>query len=579
MNKNLKKCKHVSLIGTLMLFLFLTYLEPSVLAMNGIEKQPNSTTDINTPVNKYVINLQLNQLTHSVDGFLALGYTNKASTSFDELYFHLYPNAFKKEGGKITVNWVKNEKNKPLDYKIIGKDSTLIEVKLSRRLKPGDKITILMNFRIKVPRLQYRFGRWNGTYNLGNALPIISLYNEEGWNNDPYCRWGETFNSDFSLYRVSLTVPESFSVAATGCTVKMLHHKNATKTVYYETGLVREFALVASKHYKTISDSWKNITINSYYFPEHESRGREALGFAKRAIIDFSEHFGRYPYDEYNVAETYFGGGMEYPNLVMIGTSLYNSGSTALLESVVAHETAHQWWYCLVGNDQCDDPWLDEAFAVYSDVLYHEWKYGPKAGKKHLNLQKFGYILWNGEEVPLGEGILSFGQQTYGPLIYNKGSCVLAMLRSLVGDEKFFTILSTYFNRYKFKLVELEDFIDSAEEVSGIELDWFFDQWLWDTGYTTYSLQDALTWETSEGWKLLMKVTQSNPSFKMPVPTEIILVDNSTKRARVWMGDEQGTFVLDLNLKPSCIIIDPSDDILGAEQYNKKDVEIVSNKQ
>jgi aminopeptidase N len=153
------------------------------------------------------------------------------------------------------------------------------------------------------------------------------------------------------------------------------------------------------------------------------------------------------------------------------------------------------------------------------------------------------------------------------------------MLRSLVGDEKFFTILSTYFNRHKFKLVELEDFIDSAEEISGIELDWFFDQWLWDTGYTTYSLQDARAWKTSEGWKLSMNVTQSNPSFKMPVPTEIILVNNSTKRARLWMGDEQGTFVLDLNLKPSRVVIDPSDDILGAEQCNKKDVEIVSNKQ
>jgi hypothetical protein len=97
-------------MGILALFLFLTYLEPFVLAIDGIKRQSNSTTDINPPVNKYVINLQLNQLTHSVDGFLALGYTNKASTSFDELYFHLYPNAFRKDGGKITVNWVKNEK-------------------------------------------------------------------------------------------------------------------------------------------------------------------------------------------------------------------------------------------------------------------------------------------------------------------------------------------------------------------------------------------------------------------------------------------------------------------------------------
>jgi aminopeptidase N len=161
--------------------------------------------------------------------------------------------------------------------------------------------------------------------------------------------------------------------------------------------------------------------------------GKEALNIGKKAIEDFSMHFGKYPYSQFNVVETYFGGGMEYPNLIMIGTPFYNPEMKAYLESVIAHETAHQWIPFLVGSDQNDEPWLDEGFAVYSDVLYHEWEYGKHMKNQWLITQcKVPYYFYNlsgGKESLLGGDIWSFEPMGYGILVYNKGACVLDMLR------------------------------------------------------------------------------------------------------------------------------------------------------
>jgi hypothetical protein len=224
------------------------------------ESQPNDRTF----TNRYLVKLWLNPFTHQIKGYLALNYTNKANIPFDDLYFHLYPNAFKKNKGWTRINWVKDGKDQPLDYEIIGSDSTILKVKLAKSLEPKKRMTIKLNFKISIPNIKSRFGQWNDTYNLGNALPIISLY-DKGWNNDPYFPFGESFNSEFSFYKVSITLPNDFIVAATGSPIKTVHNKNSTKTIYYETGLVREFVFVTSKYYKIISDKWEDITINSYY--------------------------------------------------------------------------------------------------------------------------------------------------------------------------------------------------------------------------------------------------------------------------------------------------------------------------
>ena len=518
--------------------------------------------------NEYLIELEFDHLMHMLRGNTTLYYTNKGNISFDSLYFHIYPNAFSEDGGLTEIMWAKDGEDTPLSYEIMGDDSTILEVRLPTSLEPGERTVVKLNYEISIPQTENRFGWTNDTYNFGNCLPIISLWDDkDSWNNDLYFERGESFNSEFSFYNVALTVPDEFTVAATGSTLKTVHNTNSTKTIYYETGLVREFAFVASKNFEVMTDSWENITINSYYFPEDEKSGRKALDIGMNAIKLFSEHFERYPYGQFNVVETYLGGGMEYPNLVMIGAFFYKPEYEPYLESLIAHETAHQWIPFLVGSDQNDEPWLDEAFAVYSDLLYHEWVYGRQMKELLLGRYRQSYYQYGLSERDgqVGADVWS----TTSMAIYYKGAIVLEMLRWVVGDEIFFDILSNFCSEHKFKLTRAEDFIATAENISGQELGWFFDEWLFSEGCVSYTLEEARVTETRPGEYLLhLNISQSKPSFKMPVPVEIGLKNHTARLVRVWMEGDYQTFTFNLDSEPRYIILDPRDVIFGVDKNN-----------
>ena len=124
-----------------------------------------------------------------------------------------------------------------------------------------------------------------------------------------------------------------------------------------------------------------NTSIVTYSL--NEDLAVEANKIAKESIKIFNNLFGEYPYDTYSVvASDFYIGGMEYPTLVMIDNTLYDDNSKFLLEYVIAHETAHQWWYSVIGNDEVDEPWLDEALTEYSTILYFENKYGKEMSQK-----------------------------------------------------------------------------------------------------------------------------------------------------------------------------------------------------
>ena len=171
-----------------------------------------------------------------------------------------------------------------------------------------------------------------------------------------------------------------YKLATTG---EIVEQKTDTEKTLYtiDAKLVRDFAFILSDKFTINKTKYKDMLINTYNLNENMSQ--EAVDVAKSSIDIFSNLFGDYPYNTYSVvASDFFIGGMEYPMLVMIDESLYNNENKFLLEYVIAHETAHQWWYSVVGNDEISEPWLDEALTEYSTVLYFEQKYGKETGDK-----------------------------------------------------------------------------------------------------------------------------------------------------------------------------------------------------
>ena len=222
--------------------------------------------------------------------------------------------------------------------------------------------------------------------------------------------------------------------------------------------MVRDFAFILSDKFIVNKTNYKDIAINTYNL--NEDMSQEAMDVAKSSIEIFSNLFGDYPYDTYSVvASDFFIGGMEYPMLVMIDERLYNKENKFLLEYVIAHETAHQWWYSVIGNDEINEPWIDEALTEYSTILYFEQKYGKETGDKLIKTMEVQTRDYKTSDIFKATTEYKDSSE-YSLSVYTKGAVVFNEIRKEVGDKVFFNTLKEYYSTYKFKNVNGPQFVD-----------------------------------------------------------------------------------------------------------------------
>lgn len=173
-------------------------------------------------------------------------------------------------------------------------------------------------------------------------------------------------------------------------------------------------------------------------------------------------------------------GGIEYPGLIVIAQQLY-SQTGGFFELAIVHETAHQWWYSLVGNDQLDEPWLDEALAQYTSLLYLERRYGSEIAQSELGTKfdtAYQRLRENNSDMPIGLPVAAYTEPLYGAVVYYKGPLFFRALRQQVGDQRFDAILRAYFQAYRYGVAYPQDFLAVAERVSGQELDGLYEEWI-----------------------------------------------------------------------------------------------------
>lgn len=426
-------------------------------------------------LNKYIMDVIFDDESKRLMCNQNVEYVNNTNIALDKIYFHIYPNAFSKKEfapfekdemnqaypngfneGYIDIKNVLNNNNK-LEYEIKGEKNDLLEVKIGRQLKPGEKISIDMKFNVKIPNSEGRFGYGENTINITNWFPIACVHDDRGWNLKSYEAVGDPFYSDTSNFYVKLLIPRKYKV---GCTGNIISEKSDSEKVLYEIQAkkVRDFAFILSDKFKIKKDTYKGVNINTYNL--NEKLSTEVTKIAKDSISIFSNLFGEYPYDTYSViASDFYIGGMEYPTLVMIDQSLYNEKDKFLLEYVIAHETAHQWWYSVIGNDEISEPWLDEALTEYSTVLYFEQKYGKETGDKLIKTMEVQTRNYKTNDIFKATTDYKDSSE-YSLSVYTKGAVVFSKIRNEVGDEVFFNTLREYYNTYKFKNVNGPQFVE-----------------------------------------------------------------------------------------------------------------------
>lgn len=417
-----------------------------------------------------------------LSGTERIRYTNTEDVPLSEIYFRLYPN-LPGYGGQMDVDTIVVDNR--LAEGVPEADNSALRVPLPAPLLPGQVADITLFYQATVPtQIQQGFNIFvyrNNTAALAGFYPAIAVYDDEGWNVDIPPIYGDATYLDTSLYRVQLTVPQKMVVAASGSVLGSESNKNGAKTLRLASGPMRDFYLAMREDYQVDTQVVDGVTVNSYYPPRLEAGGQLALRYAADSLRVFNQYFGPYPYTEFDVVATpTTAGGVEYPGIVVIAEQLYGQEG-GFFQHATVHEVAHQWWYGLVGNDQVDEPWLDESLTNYSTIIYWEEIEGEQSAKFILDSLFFGpyeQAKNMGEDRGVIGPVSEFNRSEYSTFVYGKGPLFFHALRQEVGDETYFEIMQTYYAGYKYKVAGADDLFGVIERVSGTNIEPLFETWL-----------------------------------------------------------------------------------------------------
>lgn len=558
----------------------------------------------------YEIQARLDTNAHTLYGTERILFTSKAEKPLTELYLHLWPNRFAEgsvqaremgansfdrlfpngpDSGYLFIQELKlNGKETP--YSI---DDTILKIELETPIAPDQTVEIALVFMVKIPNALERLGHDQGNYYISWWYPKLSVYDQKGWHSDVAHAFGASEPyEDFAHYSVELTVPNQMVVGATGQLYRETVNTDGTKTLTYIAEKVHDFAWVADARYQAETVQWEDVTITSLYFPEDATAGKRAAQYAKDAIEYFSTRFGRYPYPNFTVAEIRgFGFAMEYPQIIQQSYVLYRFLELfTVIDSVTAHETAHQWFYGLFMNNQLEETWLDEGFATFAQTSYIEHKYGKDANSFNtlwLKAQGLGFLIGMLKESTERAGLLSSytrvaRENREAPLAtplhrvpsgktvlpYEKGALLLFALENLVGTEKFDQIMHEYYRRYRYRQVTAQDFIKTAEDVSGRNLTGFFAQWLETTQSLDYVLEGLTTQKIENRYVTRVQLRQDR-EMTMPVEAELMLADGHTKVRQRWEAlDRRGTLTFITDQPGRSVVIDPDGALPDLDRSN-----------
>ncbi|MCJ7622836.1 MAG: M1 family metallopeptidase [Anaerolineaceae bacterium] len=433
----------------------------------------------------YRIDMQIPDDLLNIQGEEEVLYTNREDDTLDELYFRLFPNI---EGGVAEVSNVTVDGEK-VDISIESGDSALV-VYLKDTLQPGEDVLVQLDFSLEIPREMGGnyglFGYFDEVLVLDLFYPVIPVYDENGWYKDVPPHDGDISYFDASFYMVRVTAVEDLVLVASG--VEVAREKDGDRQVVtYAAGPARDFYIAASEHFVSISEPMGDTIVNCYTFEEHREGQEIALSVALGAFSVYGERLGLYEYTEFDVISTpMLALGIEYPGATGITLDAFDPQaeiaglpSQVILESTVAHEVGHHYFYNAVGNDQVREAWLDEAVVQYITALYYLDSYGESA---YQSLRSSWLGRWDRVdrvEDPIGLHNSDYEEGHYSPIVYGRGPLFIETLASEMGQETFDAFLREYYQSHTWRIGTTEDFKNLAEEFCACDLTGLFEEWVY----------------------------------------------------------------------------------------------------
>ena len=405
------------------------------------------------------------------------------------------------------------------------------------------------------------FGKRNGTsvvYNLSEPTYASTWF---PCNDLPF---------DKTNLEIKITNDTSMVSVSNGVLVDVTTN-GSRRTYHWKTEYPISTYLVAiySSDYEYFSDQYISLdgkdTMNVEYYvlPDKLEKAKADFSGHVEMLEVFSRMFGEYPFlkEKYGVAEfLWYAGAMEHQTITGVSSNMI--GGNKFFEDTFAHELAHQWWGNAVGPKSWKDIWLNEGFATYSEALYYEALSGKDALRSTM-LSKYSSDFSGSLAEP--------GPFLFTRTMYDKGAWVLHMLRNEVGDSSFFKILSTYYETYKYSNASITDFKSVCENVSGLILDKFFEQWVYGKGQIELNY-NSKTEATDDGNILtihLEQVQEDYEEFHFPLEINLKFKGLSEQNFRFNIISRDTLLKIPVNDIPETIDLDPNNWLLA--QINSED--------
>ncbi|MDB5201719.1 MAG: family metallopeptidase [Ferruginibacter sp.] len=480
------------------------------------------------------------------------------------------------------LSLVKGTAKSTLKYSYDGKQ---LNVKLDKLYKAGEKYTLYIDYTSKPNELEAE-----GSAAITDAKGLYFI-NPKGEDKDkPTQIWtqGETeANSAWMVTidkpnqktteEISMTVPSKYVTLSNGLLLSQKKNSDGTRTDYWKMDLPHAPYLffMGVGDFVITKDSYKGKEVSYYTEKEYAPYARKIFGNTPEMIKFFSEKLGvDYPWQKYSqiVGRDYVSGAMENTTATLHQESAYQNARQLVdgngWEETIAHELFHQWFGDLVTAESWSNLTVNESFANYSEYLWDEYKHGKDYADAHNLEDMQGYLGSGSESKNLVRYYYADKEDMFDAVSYNKGGRILNMLRNYVGDDAFFKSLNLYLTTNKFKAGEAGLLRLAFEEVTGKDMNWFWNQWYYGSGHP--KLKISYNYDLPGVSRVIIEQTQkSDKVFKLPIAVDIYGTGGAKTRYNVWVDAKIDTLSFNTGSKPELINVD-ADKILLAEKTDDK---------
>jgi Peptidase family M1 domain len=517
---------------------------------------------------EYVMNVRLDPSTHHVEGTQKLVYFNNSPDTLRRVYYHLYFNAFQ-PGSMMDVrsrtisdpdrrigDRISKLHDDEIGYQHIsslkqdGKDvtfkvtQTILEVTLVKPILPKTRVTFDMIFESQVPIQIRRSGHDNRegiAYSMTQWYPKMAEYDYQGWHADQYV--AREFHGVWGDFDVTITLDPKFTIAGTGKlqNAEGIGHgyENEGQTVKPASGElawhfiarnVIDFAWAADPDYTHDKVKVPNGPELHFFYQKNDRTAeswKKLEDYGVKTFAFLNQHFGIYPFDSYSVIQG-GDGGMEYPMCTLILGEGQVSGT-------MIHEIAHSWYQMALASNESLYAWMDEGFADFASQEASASILGTENPHQPSYLGYFALVN-SGQQEPAGQHSDHFStNRAYSTAAYGMGAIFLQQLKYLIGDEAFYRGMKLYYNTWKMRHPEPNDFIRVMEKTSGLQLHWYYRYWI----NTTKRIDYGITSITSDDASSLVTL-QRVGEFPMPIDLLVTLKDGKQELHYISMNELMG---------------------------------------